>query len=87
MEFVITTEEKLKAIIRDCLSESKPSIQQPEIAVKDDFERPIPQAEAIAFLGRSRQTFYTLRKKGKIKGHTFGGRIYFFKSELLAAMK
>ena len=54
--------------------------------VKEEAEKPIPQHEAIAFLGKSRQTFYSWRKKGIVKAHLIGGRIYYFKSELIAAM-
>jgi hypothetical protein len=58
--------------------------QEPQRA---EPEAPINQSEAVAFMGKSRQTFYSWRKKGIIRAHTIGGRIYFFKSELIAAMK
>lgn len=51
-----------------------------------DSEKPISQQEAVTFLGKSRQTLIKWRKKGVIKGHTLGGRVYFLKSELLAAL-
>lgn len=54
---------------------------------KPEVEKPISQPDAIKFLGRTRQTFYTWRKKGYIKGHTLGGRVYYFKSELVKALK
>jgi hypothetical protein len=50
-------------------------------------ERPVSQKEAIQFLGKSRQTLSKWRKEGRITGHKLGGRIYFLKSELLAAMQ
>lgn len=53
----------------------------------DESEQPIPQSEACKFLGKSRQTFVKWRREGLIQGHKMGGRIYFFKSELLASMK
>lgn len=62
--------------------ESKPDPQR-----EPQHETPINQAEAIAFMGKSRQTFYSWRKKGVVKAHIMGGRIYYFKSELIAAMK
>jgi len=52
-----------------------------------EIEQPIPQPEALRFMGKSRQTFSKWRKDGKIKGHKLGGRIFYFKSELLSAMK
>ena len=52
-----------------------------------EIEKPIPQPEALEFLGKSRQTFSTWRRKGIIKAHVLGGRIYYLKSELLEAMK
>jgi nitrogen-specific signal transduction histidine kinase len=60
---------------------------QPKATTKQEIEPPISQPDAILFMGKSRQTFYSLRKKGIIKPHLFGGRIYYFKSELIAAMK
>lgn len=45
-------------------------------------EQPISQAEAMKYMGKSRQTFYAWRRKGIVKGHQLGGQIYFFKSEL-----
>jgi hypothetical protein len=53
---------------------------------KEDSEKPISQQEAVAFLGKTRQTLIKWRKKGVIKGHTLGGRVYFLKSELLAEL-
>ncbi len=50
-------------------------------------EQPINQTEAIKFMGKSRQTFYSWRRKGLVKAHVLGGQCYFFKSELLAALK
>jgi len=52
----------------------------------EESERPLSQPEAIKFLGKSRQTLIKWRKKGFIKGHTLGGRVYYFKSELIAAL-
>lgn len=48
---------------------------------------PITPREAERLLGRSRQCLYNWRKKGIIKAHVLGGRVYFYKAELLAAMK
>jgi hypothetical protein len=52
-----------------------------------ETEQPISQSDAVAFLGKSRQTLNAWRKKGIITGHVLGGRVYFLKSELLAAIK
>lgn len=52
-----------------------------------EVEKPISQPEAIEFLGKSRQTLVTWRKKGIITGHSLGGRIYYLKSELLMALR
>ncbi len=51
-----------------------------------DQEKPISQPEAVKFLGKTRQTLIKWRKRGIIKGHVLGGRIYYLKSELLAAL-
>ena len=70
-------------ILADFLASRFP---QPQAAVKEEIEKPIPQNEAIEWLGKSRQTFYKLRRKGIITGHALGGRLYFFKSELIEAL-
>jgi predicted DNA-binding transcriptional regulator AlpA len=62
---------------------------KPETLVKQEpqTEQPISQPEAIKFLGKSRQTLIKWRKSGTIKAHTLGGRVYYLKSELLAAIQ
>lgn len=50
-------------------------------------ERPFSQSEAIRFLGKSRQTIYTWRKRGIIQPYRLGGRIFFKPSELVAALE
>jgi predicted DNA-binding transcriptional regulator AlpA len=79
--FLVKTEDLQK--LADFLADRQPSQPQP---AKQEIEKPIPQTEAFEFLGKSRQTFYKWRRKGIIKGHTLGGRIYFFKSELIEAL-
>jgi len=59
---------------------------QEKAPLKEESEKPISQPEAVIFLGKSRQTLIKWRKKGIIKGHTLGGRIFYLKSELLAAL-
>lgn len=54
---------------------------------KEATEKPISQPEAVAFLGKSRQTLMVWRKKGLIKAYRLGGRIYFIQSELVAALE
>ena len=54
---------------------------------KQETEQPISQAEASIFLGKSRQTLISWRKKGLIKAYHLGGRVYYKTSELLKALK
>jgi hypothetical protein len=54
---------------------------------KEATEKPISQYEAAIFLGKSRQTIVAWRKKGIIKGYRLGGRLYFMRSELVAAFE
>ena len=58
----------------------------PKEPVTQDVERPICQKDAIKFLGKSRQTLNKWRKRGIIKSHILGGRVYYLKSELLATL-
>ena len=50
-------------------------------------EKPISQPEAVRFLGKSRQTLISWRRKGLIKAYQLGGRIYYKPSELVAALE
>jgi hypothetical protein len=56
-------------------------------ALSNEPEQPISQEEAMRYLGKSRQTLASWRRKGFITAHVLGGRIYFLKSELLSALK
>ena len=79
--------EDLKGIISNSVEAAMSKVPQP-VQKSDEPESPIPEREARVFMGgKSRSGFYSLRKKGKIKAHILGGRVYYFKSELLAAMK
>lgn len=85
MDVIVTTPDEIRAIFNDCLANINPISKH--TPPKEEVERPISQLEAIEFLGKSRQTLAAWRKKGVITGHTLGGRVYFLKSELLAALK
>jgi hypothetical protein len=50
-------------------------------------EKPISQTEAVEFLGKTRQTLISWRKKGVIKAYHLGGRIYYKPVELLEALQ
>jgi len=56
-------------------------------AIKQEAEKPFSQTEAIQFLGKSRQTLISWRKKGVIQSYRLGGRIYYKPSELVAALQ
>lgn len=73
---------KFADMVRDESRQGKPVAPAPQ-----EQEQPINQTEAIKFMGKSRQTFYSWRRKGLVKAHVLGGQCYFFKSELLAALK
>jgi hypothetical protein len=50
-------------------------------------ERPIPLKEALEFTNLTRQGFYNARRRGEVETFKLGGKLYFFKSQLLAALK
>lgn len=60
---------------------------QTKSPVKQDYEKPISQPEACIFLGKSRQTLNSWRKKGYINAYRISGRIYFKPSELISALE
>jgi hypothetical protein len=86
MDVIVTTPDQLRAIIADCLANIN-LIPKADPSLKQEIEKPISQPEALEFLGKSRQTFTTWRRKGFITARTLGGRVYYLKSELLEAMK
>lgn len=61
--------------------------QAKSTSVKPEIEQPISQAQAIIFLGKSRQTLISWRKKGLINAYRLGGRIYYKPSELVSALE
>jgi hypothetical protein len=81
---LICKKEDLAVFAESLMNKSRETAPIPE--PDNSAEQPISQTEAIKFLGKSRQTFYSWRQKGVIKAHVLGGRVYYFKSELLAAM-
>jgi hypothetical protein len=82
--FLLVRPEDLNEIAICCVNRILEG--QAKSVVPQDTEKPISQPEAIQFLGRSRQTLISWRKKGVITAYRLGGRIYYLKSELLAAL-
>lgn len=78
--------DDLKSLIQDSVRTELSKINLNK-ASTPETEQPISQTEALAFLGKSRQTLNEWRRKGVISGHRLGGRIFYFKSELVKAMK
>ena len=62
-------------------------VGQPKPPLPPEDERPFTQDEAIKFLGKSRQTLASWRKKGFITAYRLGGRVYYKPSELSAALQ
>ena len=60
---------------------------QQETSKPDEEEKPFTQEEAIKFLGKTRQTLVSWRKKGYITAYRLGGRVYYKPSELSAALQ
>lgn len=81
--------EDLQNMIKNSVREelSKLNSENNSQPTSPGVEQPITQAEAIEFLQKSRQTINEWRRKGLIKGHKLGGRIYFYKSQLVQFMK
>jgi hypothetical protein len=57
------------------------------VVVSDTIEQPITEKEACQFLKKSRQTLRMWRYSGIIRSYRINGRIYYKKSELLAALQ
>lgn len=80
---LIVTASDLQAFAESLLRD-KPEVPAAPVVVNT---RPMTQTASMDFLGVTRPTFMRLRKQGKIKGHTLGGKLYFFESELLEAIR
>lgn len=89
------THENILIIVKaDDLKEfANTLIQQAAIASekctpqKDKIEQPISQAEAEKFLGVTRQFMYNQRRNGRFKAYKLGGKVMYYKSELIEAMR
>lgn len=78
--------DELKNLIEKSVSDAISRISK-SAGKTNEVEQPISQPEAIRFLGKSRQTLISWRKKNIISAHKMGGRIFYLKSELLNALK
>jgi len=87
MEVIVTSREELKQLISDSVAEALRVFQPQIIEQPQPDDKPLTTAEAEAYLGKSRQTLTKWRKAGIIKARTLGGRCYYLKSELIAALK
>lgn len=61
--------------------------QAPQVPSVSSDDTLFSFAETCKFLGISRPTGTRWRNAGKISGHLMGGKLYFFKSELINALK
>lgn len=77
VQIAITPENLKKLAAEISISTSKEILKQ--IGKK---ETPIPESEACKIFRKTRQTFSSYRKNGKIRYHQFGREIYYFESEL-----
>jgi excisionase family DNA binding protein len=83
------SEEELKNLIQECLLKAleehhvkKPTIEQNQ--AKDDLIR---LSEAARLLKVSKVTIHSWKRKGLIPFYRISNKIYFKKSEILAALK
>jgi len=53
----------------------------------EDTDQPLPQAEAEKFLGVTRQFMYNMRRKGRLKAYKLGGKVMFYKKDLIALLE
>lgn len=81
------TRDDLRSMVSECIQEALKKPKPAPSLPNQNIEQPISQPEAIQFLGKSRQTLIQWRKKGIIRAHTLGGRVYYMRSELLEALK
>ncbi len=81
------TKDDLRNMVSQCMREALSNEKPIPVQIDQIIEQPISQPEAIKFLGKSRQTLISWRRKGIIHAHTLGGRVYYLRSELLEAVK
>lgn len=72
--------EELLSMFRDALRDISPT---PTTQVIDE-SKPLTIEGAAAFTGLKKQTIYNLTSEDKIPFHKRGGKIWFFRSELIA---
>jgi len=86
MEVIVTTEEKLRTLIAEAVASVLKGLPVPAPAISEP-EQPITDAEAQQLVKRSRQALYSWRREGLITAHNFNGRLFYFRSELLEALR
>jgi DNA binding domain, excisionase family len=83
-EMVIISKSELVEIINNSI---KAQLQEINIAEKPNGEELMTVHEACELLSCSKTTLFTYKKKGIIKSHRVGRRIFFLRSEIFEAIK
>lgn len=76
-EFLSLVEEMVKGVLKNYTP--APQTKQ--------AEKPITIKEVSALLGKSAVTIHKWKKEGLIPFHRISGKVYFYESEVLAALK
>jgi len=69
------------------LTKDETRVVEKALPQKEEEEWPIPQVEALKLTDLTRQGLYNLRRRGVVESFKLGGKIFYFKSQLLAAIK
>ncbi|MFD2514222.1 helix-turn-helix domain-containing protein [Pontibacter locisalis] len=85
--FQMKAEEAIEAIARRVVELLSVSRQEQKPTLENGKEDPINTDEACALLRITSVTLLNWRKRGMIPYHRKGGRIYFYRSEILESLE
>jgi hypothetical protein len=83
---ILTTENQLKGIIKNSVSEALELYSLKERPKKDELEK-LDLEQTADFCGTTKQTIINWTNKGLIKKYKIGKKTFYFKNEILEAMR
>jgi excisionase family DNA binding protein len=79
--------EELKELVKECIKESISKQEEPKTGKEKNEEQFLSVKEVQELLKISKVTIHSWKKKGKIKPHSIGRKIFFKKSQIISLLE
>lgn len=86
LKFVHATQEELEALIGESLKQEFLEIKKELNSYATDKNKVLTKEETAKFLKIDLSTLWRWTKKGLIKAHSIGNRVYYFMSDINKAL-